>query len=228
MKGILLTPVSAEYEALAELTDPGKIEWCNRWGWEYVKAKGFYGWWDRPQLWRDTLGGCDWMFFMGCDALVTNPTIPPILSHELTIAVEAAGINDDVFFIQRNPATLAFLDDLCNWPDKSVISEQDAMELLLCGLPSISKLEHTLRVKFVDGGNPASRYLRRALRGLLQHRLRVNVVNQRTMNGYPQRFYGRRDDEPYGWQPLDFCAHLPGMSLEQRIIGVREILERNH
>jgi hypothetical protein len=233
MRGVLLTHCSAEYEALAQYTDIGKRDWCSQWGWEYVKVQSGEGngnpcvQWDRPVLWRKVLDTCDAMFFLGCDAMVTNHEKPPFLAHDLTIACEGAGINNDSFFMLKNTRTLSFLDDLIVWPRKHGISEQDGMTLLLSGLPNIFEVERRVQVTFKDGGLPSSPHMRNVLQWLFQHRMRVRVVDQRELNAYPVKYYAQPEDSPHGWHPGDFVLHMPGMTLEKRIEVAKSVLTFN-
>jgi hypothetical protein len=225
MRYILLTHSSDEYRELADLTEPSKAAYCKRWGMEYIRVRMPAGnCWDRPVLWREQLENCDRILFMGADAVVTNREIPPEMSTaELVIAADGNGINDDVFFMRRTDRTMEFLLDLIQYPDKSG-SEQDAMSLLLAGMPSIAEFEQRLKVRFERGGVPATPYLLEMLNAFFKHRLEVRVVGQRELNGYLQSYYGRSASEPYGWQPGDFIAHFPGLGMEDRIRGVREVL----
>lgn len=223
MRHVLLTHSSLSYKELADLTEPSKRAWCERWGWEYVRVETpDITPWHRPMMWRHQLQNCDLMLFMGADTLITNVEIPPIISTtEIIIAADGNGINNDVFFMRSTSDTLQFCLEVMRY---NFGDDQQAMSAVLSG-SCYEVFKFKLAVELNFGGLPASPRLIRAIKGLYIHGPSIEFVEQRVLNAYPQELYGRPSSEPYGWQPGDFCAHMPGVGMAERIAWVKKVLD---
>lgn len=221
---ILLTHYSQQFAEIAALTDPSKVAYCQRWGLDYVKVKlDIKSGWDRPPLWKKYLQGCDGVFFMGADALITNLEVPPRWDNNLTISLDADGFNSDVFFMRNTPIMDQFLSELITYPDKA-ISEQDAMLLVLTGHKSKFDLERAIQIPFEGGWLPAKPFAFQQINYMLK-RFKVEALPIRELSAYPLWMYpGKTGMEEHGWHPGDFVLHASWLPLFQRVAALRTAL----
>ena len=80
-KFALVTLYTDNIRRLAELTNPGKQDYCKKWGYDFVCQEGSLDP-DRPPAWskilllRKLLDKYDWLFWLDADAMIMNPEIP--------------------------------------------------------------------------------------------------------------------------------------------------------
>lgn len=194
-KIILLTSASQAYSCLADVTEPNKQEYCNRWGVEYkrVSQEACYHGWQRPQLWLDNLMECDWMFWIGADAMITNMTIAPTRftrgHHDFVFTNDIHGLQDDVFWLRRTQGTISML----KWASANVTAYMNEQYALAAYLDTHDK------------------------------DVVPKVVPPHQLQSYPNTlFYNPRsrycsnltDDF---WSPGAFSLHLPGLPISERL-----------
>lgn len=220
---ILLTAATKEYAPLADLGEPDKVAWCKRWGAEYRRV--FYATpptcWSRPQLWLDTLQECDWLFWQGADTLMTNLTINPErytgYGYDFLFSCDGNGLQSDVWFMRRCPATVTFLQWVLEHGDGVGNNEQDALSVYLSGAPDYPSFCDRIGPLSQGGSPPSEETLGRLHANLSRSPVRVGIVPQRLLNAYPHTEYGGTGLEPHSWQPGDFLLHMPGRALEHRL-----------
>lgn len=228
MKSILLTHASEEYAPLADLGEPGKMEWCKLHGFDYRRVNESLTCWDRIELWFTTLLAYDLMFFMGADTLITNKwqTLRTYMGDDtdMAIAPDGGGINCDVFAIRSNKSTRQLMLNLSLNAKRMGENEQQAMGAALAGIRSHRMLWDFLPGRPLDDGAPCGIRLHKALDRMYGNGpLRVNLVRQRELNAYPCELYGKTIPDE-SWRPGDFVAHFPGLPFEKRLIGMQKIL----
>jgi hypothetical protein len=128
MKLALATLYTAEIARMAELTNPSKRAYCERWGYDFACFEGTLDP-DRPPAWskvlfvRKLLDRYDWVFWLDADALVMNPDVAfeNLLDPRYSlILVKQPGpdpfgrlhLNTGSFFIRSDEWSKGFLDDL--------------------------------------------------------------------------------------------------------------------
>ena len=128
MKLALATLYTAEIARLAELTNPSKRAYCERWGHDFACFEGTL---DpaRPPAWskvlfvRKLLDQYDWVFWLDADALIMNADVAceTLLDprYSLILAKQPGPdpfgnlhLNTGSFFIRSDEWARAFLDDL--------------------------------------------------------------------------------------------------------------------
>jgi hypothetical protein len=232
MRKTLLTHASVEFAELTDLTEPDKLEYCRKWGLDYVRVlTPEVNCWHRPMMWLQQLLNCDLMLFMGADTMITNLHRDPCLlldgKLDLVIAADGNGINCDVFLMRRTKATLAFLRQVIADGPKIAGNEQKAMSIFLSGAQNYPEFKARIGLPLRGGGVTSSRELRKRIQAQYDagpYDLKTAVVGQRALNAYPQNFYGRPASIGYGWQPDDFIAHFPGLPLAERVRGIKLLL----
>ena len=158
MKITLLTAATAEYKPLADLVLPNKKEYCSRYNvdllvrthtrylMDLTKA-------ERTSMTIEALSGCDWLWFMGMDILITNMTVDVrtmIVSfgdNVIAIGHDANGINNDSVFFKNDPRTFAFLERTKELQVKrEVDQDQNAMKRAFQDMPElpVSHVSHKL------------------------------------------------------------------------------------
>lgn len=142
---------------------------------------------ERVKYWLESFPVCDWLFFMGTDTVITNPSIKleTIISihpdADLIIGRDVNGINNDVFLARSCKATSDFF---CLIRDcwEQFPHEQAAME------------HHLFRTE-----------------------MKPVVVDQRVMNSMPYWKYGYENDGGGSWKPGDFVFHAAGMPVQDKL-----------
>jgi hypothetical protein len=207
MRICLCTLHSPEYRPLANITLwQNKMLYAERYGYVVaVKTDGLTGaWgWDKIQYLADIMGDhpkyYDWLYWSGCDTLITNFTIPlerfAVQADEakaiLVIANDVNGWNSDSFLIKCCPQGRAFLEMVLamrsrlqshSWQEQQAMIEMGAL------VPSL-----------------------------------VRVVPQKELNSNQYSVYGLPDDtkdklgNPGNWTPGDFLIHWSGCGLNDRM-----------
>jgi len=128
MKLALATLYTAEIARMAELTNPSKRAYCERWGYDFACFEGTLDP-ERPPAWskvlfvRSLLDRYDWVFWLDADALVMNPDVAleGLLDPRYSlILVKQPGpdpfgnlhLNTGSFFVRSDDWSRGFLDDL--------------------------------------------------------------------------------------------------------------------
>jgi hypothetical protein len=194
-KIVLLTSASQAYSCLADVTEPNKQEYCTRWGLKYkrVSQEAVYHGWQRPRLWLDTLMTCDWMFWIGADAMITNMKTSPQKftrgKHDFVFTTDIHGLQDDVFWLRKTPATIRML----KWASANVMSYMNEQYALAAYLQTHDK------------------------------QVVPKIVPPRDLQAYPNTlFYNPKSKYCASlattfWIPGAFSLHLPGLPINERL-----------
>jgi hypothetical protein len=128
MKIALATLYTAEIARMAELTNPSKRAYCERWGYDFACVEGTLDP-DRPPAWskvllvRRLLDQYDWVFWLDADALIMNPDVAleSLLDPRYSlILVKQPGpdpfgnlhLNTGSFFARSDEWSKGLMDDL--------------------------------------------------------------------------------------------------------------------
>lgn len=128
MKLAMATLYTAEIARMAEVTNPSKRAYCERWGYDFACFEGTLDP-DRPPAWskvrfvRRLLDRYDWVFWLDADALIMNPDVAleNLLDPRYSlILVKQPGpdpfgglhLNTGSFFVRSDEWSRGFLDDL--------------------------------------------------------------------------------------------------------------------
>lgn len=193
---------------MAAITVPNKVEYCRRNGYDYLQVP-FTGechpWpgYDRIPYLIALLksGAYDWIFWLGCDALITNLSIK---LEELTdrncgmvIATDALEVQMDSFLVQPKVGGIELIEEIWSTRDGNHGPNYEQ-----------SNLARKIETK--------------------QFRSVVKLVPQRVMNSFNYSLYPASWGARYGtgtdrlgtngqWQPGDFVFHVPGKELSRKI-----------
>ena len=206
---------SKAYAPIFDLTSPGKIAYCKRMGFEFIRFN--FELEDRTQHWGRVLGmksylsSFDWLVYLDTDCLITNPYFDIGLlmasnpeSMILTGPMPHEGhIGTNGMILRNCDWVRAFLDD---W-----YSQIEFIDKPYCG--TFSRGTHD------DGGFDAPPdewkfYEQSAFHYLYDTRedIRLNTVL------LPRRhFHGVEKTHKRG----DFSIHFPGMSLDRKIKAIK-------
>jgi hypothetical protein len=222
----LLTIHSEAYQPLADITLPNKARYCDRWDIKLVSRMHSPGFtcWERPRIWLEELQGAGWLFFMGCDTLITNMRTDTIRftgsNAQFIFAADGNGLQSDVWFMRECPETVDLLRRVCEHEHRRhpiTGNEQDALNIELSGARDYS--DYCRRVgNLKQGGEPPSPELLGHLeRELSRSDVQVAIVGQRLLNAYPHLHYAGTGTEEHSWHPRDFVMHMPGKGLAERL-----------
>lgn len=136
MKVTLLTASSKEYWPLMAISSINKLEYCLRYGIQLSMAvhadiDGYGNWGERESFMLDALDAydCDWLWFMGCDTLITNMQTDVRTmcdpQFDFIIGKDINGINNDSFLLQNTKASKDFIKRVMYRRDKG--TDQCAM-----------------------------------------------------------------------------------------------------
>lgn len=210
---ILLTSHSKEYQALADLTLPSKLEYCMKWNCALVAKyhrSGVDIAWDRPRIWLETLERCDWLFFTGADVAITNFDTPmlPRQPGDFFFAVDHNGLQSDSWIMRNCGATQDFLRSVIA-AENRFTNEQDAMQVLLSSEPDYERFRQRIDARHNEFRNTVFQ------QELNRSKVHCQIVPRKLLNAYPAKFYPVCPED--AWDETSMCLHLPGMSLERRL-----------
>jgi hypothetical protein len=193
------------FQPLADLTWPNKVQYAERWGYGHAcKTEGFYGvalgfekiWFIKDVL--EAYPDIDWLWWVGSDTLITNMTVNLEEridnNYHFIIASDCNGINADSFLIRNSPEGRSYIDMIMSkyeqyknhgWLEQQVI---------------IDTFEENKNI--------------------------IKLVPQRSINAYNYSLYSEcaapeKQLDKLGndgnWKPGDLLIHWPGTSLPHRI-----------
>jgi hypothetical protein len=194
----------ALYQPLGAITwDQNKVPYAELHGYAYCcKTEGFEHFplgFEKIYLLRDLMSSypyLDWLWWTGCDAMITNFTIKVEdridNNYHLIIATDCNGINSDSIFVRNSAEGRAYLDYIISVLPKyrtHVWYEQQAL---------IDSLE------------------------IEEYKKIIKIVPQKLINAYDYRLYPEcqpvdKSGENGQWEPGDLLIHWPGKSLSHRI-----------
>ena len=179
-----------------EITAPNKLLYCVKWGINFFAKKHTNypphngKWGEREIFMLETLHLTDWLWFLGCDTLITNNNIDAMqfCDYDLIIANDINGINNDSFFIKNCDASIEFLSKVLEL-NSNFPNDQCAMDSIIS----------TIKTKIVS---------QRQFNSYLYHEY----------NGWASKWGETRITQCGGdWKKNDFVLHLPAMNLSKRI-----------
>lgn len=205
MKICLYTMQGHELSEMGKITAPNKLEYCNRHGYTFHQEPFTNCMWQGferlPHLAEMLYAGLfDWIYCLGCDALITNLNIrlETLINPAFGIimATDAMMIQSDSFLIQNAHNSLALLDKA--WEHRGAPIGKASEQSTIQGLMSNPFYSNT-----------------------------VKLVPQRTLNSYEYSLYNDMGP-PYTshrdrfgndgqWQRGDFVLHVPGRPLDTKI-----------
>lgn len=201
MKIGLLTFHLANYQAIVDLTQPGKEEYAARHGYVSFVQKEVYDpaydlSFQRVKLIRDYLllhPEIDWLWVHGVDTIITNHNvrleefIEKHLDKHFLITKDINGINDDSFLIRNNAWAQRWLGFILS---KSEEYKNDCWS-------SQRVIQHNeYHDEFKDG---------------------IQILSHPSINSYLYRLYQWGPETPGDWRPGHFLLHLPGLNLQERL-----------
>lgn len=210
---------------LADITLPGKLAYTQRHGYGFEHITHLEGRdiaWDRPVRWLQELSKLkenEWLFWTGCDAFVTNPSIKLESridnGKDFICSADYNILQSDSWLLRNCSRTRRWLGRVIAW-EGMANDEQEAMNIELS--------RHVSMKDFLTavGKPPCEGKLQRELNG---QDVRVKLIPQEKINAYPMEFYphGMQNDGTV-WKPGCFIAHLPCKTLEFRIEATKKIL----
>lgn len=191
----VFTYYTAEFDALARVTQPHLRRYCARHGYDLTIHRGGFGdrsrnyGYQKTEMAAAVLRGVDALMVIDCDVLITNPRrqLEQFMDaeHFLFYNDDENGMNAGVYIICGGIESEPFLMDVISMSTESDYpGEQDAMRSLLNG-----KYKHIAR-----------------------------ILPHPSLNSYLYGEYGKSKAHEEGqWQQGDFSLHLPGMTNERRI-----------
>lgn len=192
------------YTVLSNLTWPNKVEYALIHGYSHFHKKdrfkghglclGFEKIFYIKNMMQNS--NIDWIFFLGCDTLITNfkKKVEDIIALAdagecFIVGADVNGINMDSFLIKN---------------------DENGKNLIEMVWNSHSTLNHTWCYEqkwFWDNEQTYAKL--------------IKVVPQRTLNSYDYNLYTQPSIDKTGndgrWRPGDFIIHWPGMNLNKRL-----------
>jgi hypothetical protein len=193
---------TADYQDLADLTDAPKIEYCNRYGYEFFVLKetkyspimGFNKiayvldiFKQRPDI--------EWLLFSECDAMITNLSISiddkidP--DYHFILPVDRLNLNSGNFLARNSPEGRAYLQMIVDIEPEYVNRDWAEQQVIIDTIEEYSDI--------------------------------VKIVPQRYMNSYEPAIYDYCDarfdimGNSAAWEPGDWIVHWPGTYKPTRI-----------
>jgi hypothetical protein len=193
---------TADYQDLADLTDAPKIEYCNRYGYEFFVLKetkyspimGFNKiayvldiFKQRPDI--------EWLLFSECDAMITNLSISiddkidP--DYHFILPVDRLNLNSGNFLARNSPEGRAYLQMIVDSEPEYVNRDWAEQQVIIDTIEEYSDI--------------------------------VKIVPQRYMNSYEPAIYDYCDarfdimGNSAAWEPGDWIVHWPGTYKPTRI-----------
>lgn len=195
----LVTHHARNYQSLADITFKNKQDYCNRYGYtayvdiieEHYPSIGF----QKISYLQSILHKHDWLFWNGCDTLITNFNIDIATlldnNYHFIIATDRNGINADSFLIRNSKEGHDYLATIMSHEPRYKTHYWFEQQVIIDLLP-----------KFKDI---------------------IKVVSQRTLNSYDYNLYPPITDnkDKLGnvgqWEYSDLLIHWPGLKLQQRL-----------
>lgn len=200
----VFTHWSDEYKIMMALTSVNRLEYCLRYGYDYVTrhhsssdCKTIQK--ERELFLIDELKDCEYLLFMGADTLFTNMNIKvediinkfPI-ETKLIIGNCYNGINNDVMFIKSCQESINYF------------------------LEVLKRLDHQPNDQGAQNeiGDSFPNFL-------------ISRPHQKLFNSMPTWLYPHVPDPKGGtWSEGDYIFHVPGLAIQQRIQCLQDILKK--
>lgn len=230
----LFSAASDEFRPLANVTEPTKTAYAQRWGHEAVfevhSPERIS--WQRVDFWRKHLPGSGFLWATGADVAITNVEIDVFQTiidddHDIFICIDGNGLQADSFILRECSDSLRFLADVAAL-EGIAAHEQDAATFVMAGVLNGDRSKiTTFQDGTRDGWYPTPEFTARCQEEFSRSPLRVKLVSQRLLNAYPAHLYdghGITGNEEWCWHPSDLACHLVARSLEFRVAMFKKIL----
>lgn len=205
MRITVLCPSDDVTWEMMQLTAPNRLEYCMRNRYQLVLPRYFsfkqYVMEKEIQI-IDQLRYCDWLLFMGVDTCFTNMTtqieslIKKYEDKFLIIGKDVNGINNDVMLIKSCFGANQFLGATIGMLKAWDNNKQEIF----------NSDQHAMQNLIGDDSKG------------------IAVIHQKEINAMPYWLYDYPDDRGGCWKEGDFIFHAPGMSFENRMKVLKEVL----
>lgn len=192
---------SPEYQDLANVSQPGKEEYCARHGYTFVPVVGEFkvGGYERYDVVRDLLPQYDLVLMLDADALVMNHTLKAERLYRegksIYCAADLMGVNDGAIMFARAAKSMQLIS-----------------VFLACGRkPGNEMMDSQQMLRWFIEFHPYAPH--------------VQWVEQNEMNSYRNDLYGRPDWFDGTYHKGDWILQFPGMSNADRIPHMQEALK---
>jgi len=200
---LVLTGYTDAYAPLGELTAPRWREYCDRHGYRFKLVRDYsppnHPCTEKLRHIVEALPTTDTLFWIGCDCLPTNPSIPlPVTLGQFEIALSrdwywgAKLGSTDAILVRNTPLMLSLFRDAYALPQKPCVGGYDLTALAQC-----------------FARNP-------------EYSKRLVILPARRFQAVPRECGFPNNSDP--WAPGDFVMHVTGIPLEKRIEIARKYL----
>lgn len=236
----LLTGWSNQYEVLAHQTYPGKLAYAKQWNYscrhfvhQYTPLEARLMMWERPSQWLRSLQEMpegDWLWFSGCDVLITNPSVDIAKfcdnRYELICATDCHVPQLDSFLLKKCLNSIQFLKSIIEAKkDDRIKDEQEAAAVILGEFDTYT--EFYTHVGFMFG--TVEQHCR--MFDAMNHSpLLVKLVTSKYFNSL-HRVHIRNNLPPGDgghWNPGDLVLHMCCQSLDYRLNNIGDFIPREH
>jgi hypothetical protein len=171
----------------------------------------------------------EWIWFTGCDVLITNPEIDISIyadeAFDLIVASDCNCAQSDSFLIRSNERTRAFLKRVIAVESTGRFkNEQEAWTTLLSNYAHYDEFfEHV-------GYDWHTQGLHNRLEAAMnQSDVRVKLVSQKLFNAYHEDHYlhGVPTDGTR-WEPTDLALHMASKPLDYRLEHLPQFVPEEH
>lgn len=205
MKIGLLTFWLPNYQAIADLTQPGKVEYAARHGYEIFTQTEVYDptydmSFQRVKLVRDILAKnpqIEWLWVSGVDLIVMNHSVrletfvEKYPGKHLIVAKDCNGFNDDSFLISNSEWSQRWLEFVLS-KHEEYKSDVWSSQRTLQHNEYHPDFRDGIQVAFHDGPNSG-------------------------LQDYFYDLYHWPESTPGNYKKGSFCLHLPGLSYQERL-----------
>lgn len=189
-KNAIATLYCENYLPLAEIVNPNKERYCDKYGYDYLKKTSDFSLlgFDKIHFLRENIENYNWIWWQDSDSLITNFNIPieAIIDSDcdMIISKDIHGINAGSFLIRNSINGIYILDLILSKKDQYKADPWQEQRVI------IDNLSHLTRIKLVE---------------------------QNKINSYLYPHYGYPSNTPGNWSSEDVLLHLPGMDLPTRL-----------
>lgn len=187
----------SNYNELAKIVNPNKENYCNTNSYDYLtKTDNFSNLgFDKIRFIRQEIENYKWIWWQDLDSIITNPSIR---------------IED---IIDEN-SDLVISYDRCGINAGSFLIKNSENGIKI--LDAILDMEYIYKDHVWQE--------QQAIIENIASWSGIKIVDQKKINSYLNWHYGDSESAPGTWSPDDVLLHLPGMSLNQRLNYIKNIL----
>lgn len=218
MKTLMLTAKSAQYRFLSDITEPSKRKYAESHGFEFLsedhKDINRISW-ERVEFWIEGLKNYEWIFFTGCDSVITSYRRAPFYEiSDFLYCVDGCGLNTDSFLMKSSTETIDLLHKTLAMEGR-VSNEQDALQLALSGENILANFMANFPPRISEGSYHSDDVVDLYDHAYNMTGIKCAAQDPYDLNAYPAQYYPNAKEN--AWKPGALVCHLPGQSLEERI-----------